>query len=407
MCHALAAQEVADDWVKAQLDKITWEETFKGVLADYHAITLVLASDQTQLAGYLIHDGDQRKHKLVGDWSQAGHFQLQERDDDGRLTGYLTGSITSDQANLKWLSADQSRVFEVKAFPQKLIKIKNFKPVAEWIEVAAWSPMYLSVQKMDYGMVSGIAKLNGQFLRFEGQCLDGTCSIWNATIPGENGKTHAVQMRQKDPSTYKAMVDGVEYKATINFVVPLSVRQFDNSMGFLDFVYPQLQSKSYNEWIAERVDSTWNIGVQQLTSGNALESPSRLAYRSSGWVEIIDENESCVSGMITFIHPDVISRESFLWLKKEDAFLLQHELVNAPDDIRKGSSLALASATQPVDEDYAMWLQQVGYTLVLPTSAGVAMTTEFSMIYGDQLQLLSIEESKALIKKKYWKYFGW
>ena len=111
LCHALAGQEMADEWMQSQLDKITWHETFRGVLADYHAITLILASDQSQIAGYLIHDGDQRKHRLVGDWSQAGQFQLQERDHYDRLTGYLTGTITTDQALLKWLSADQSRVF--------------------------------------------------------------------------------------------------------------------------------------------------------------------------------------------------------------------------------------------------------------------------------------------------------
>lgn len=407
LCQTLRGQVIADEWILGQLGTITWQETFKGVLADYHPVTLVLASDQLQVAGYLIHEGDQRRHKLLGDWSSTGQFQLQERDNNDRLTGYLTGTVTADQALLKWLSADQSRIFEVKAFPERLIKIKNFKPAAEWIDIAAETPMKLSVQKMDYGIVSGIANLNGRFVRFDGQCLDGTCSIWNAVIPDERGKAHPLQMRQKDPVTYKATFNGAEYKATIHFSAPLSVRQFDNSMGFLDFIYPQLDSKDYDVWISHQVDSVWNKGVEHLTSGNAMESPGRLVYRSSGWVEIIDESQAYITGIITFIHPDAMHRQSFVWLKKEDVFVLQDELLNTPGDISKASSLALASAQHHGDEDYAAWLNKVGYTLVLPTAQGVVMTTEFSVIYGDELQRLSEEESKSMIKRKYWKYFGW
>ena len=73
----------------------------------------------------------------IGDWSTTGQFQLQERDEYDRLTGYLTGTITNDQVQMKWMSADQSRLFDVKAFPERLIKIKSFKPAAEWIEIAA------------------------------------------------------------------------------------------------------------------------------------------------------------------------------------------------------------------------------------------------------------------------------
>ena len=406
-CHVLRAQGIADEWMQSQLDKITWQETYKGVLADFHPVTLILASDQSQVAGYLIHDADQRKHRLTGDWNSASRFQLQERDEFDRLTGYLTGTVSNDQAILKWLSADQSRVFDVKAVPGALIKIKNFKTVSEWISVEAPKPIFISVQKLDYGIVSGIVQIDGLFRRFDGQCQDGTCSIWKAEVRDEKGTAYTIQMRQKDPVTYKAVLGGVEYKASIQFTTPLSVRLFDNSVGFLDFVYPKLESKIYNDWISSRVDSIWEKGVKYLTTNNELESPGRLNYRSSGWVEIIDENEAHITGMITFIHPEKVQREVFLWLKKENVFVLQDELMNAPGDLNKASSLALASSDHHTDKDYSSWLQDVGYTMLLPTVGGVAMTTEFNMVYGDEMQLLSMEESKALIKRKYWKYFGW
>jgi hypothetical protein len=400
-------QDVADAWMNAQLGQITWQESYKGVLADYHPIELVLAADQSQVAGYLIHQGDQVKHKLIGDWNAAGNFQLQERDQYDRLTGYLTGSISNDHVLMKWMSADQSRLFDVKAFPERLIKIKNFKPAAEWIEIAGTSPVYLSVQKMDYGIVSGIVNLKGRFYRFDGNCLDGTCSIWNAMIHGPEGKSIMLQMWQKDQTYYKAILDGVEYKADIKYVTPLALRQFDNSTGFLDFVYPAFVSKSYDQWLSQQVDSMWNKGISQLTSDAKSDNSQRLGYRCSGWIEIIDEGESYISGMITFINPEVVHRETFLWLKKEDTFLPQVELVNAADDIMKGSALALASTKVDQEDEYAVWLHKVGYSLLLPTVSGVAMSTQFDMLYGDEFCLLPPEESKELIKRKYWKYFGW
>lgn len=405
--HALSGQAVPDAWITAQLGDITWQETYKGVLADYHPIILVLATDQSQLAGFLVHQGDLERHNLLGEWTKSGRFQLQERDEYDRLTGYLTGTVTNDQVQMKWMSADQSRLFDVKAFPERLIKIKNFKPAAEWIEIGGTPTIYLSVQKMDYGIVSGIAGIGGHYARFEGSCLDGTCSMWKTTITGADGTPVRIQMRQKDQVNYKATVNGAETMAEIKFVTPLAVRQFGNSRGFLDFVYPQLNSKSYEQWLAHRIDSLWENGLRQLTADIHHEDGERLAYRASGWIEIIDEGPSYVSGMITFINPDLVHREAFLWLKKEDIFLSQQDLVNAQDDVTRASGLALASAVNDGDTDYLAWLQNTGYSTLLPTEEGVAMATTFNMVYGDEMRLLSPEESKSVIKRKYWKYFGW
>lgn len=404
----LYAQSMADAWMKSQLGPITWQESYKGVLADYHPIRIILASDQDQVAGYLMHDGDSLQHRLMGDWSNTGQFQLQERDQYDRLTGYLTGSITNDQVIMKWKSADQRRLFDIKAFPERLIKIKNFKPAAEWIEVAGPPVVLLSVQKMDYGIVSGIAALDGKYSRFEGQCLDGTCSIWSTVIPDAEGRPLRIQMRQKDQTYYKVMLNDKEYKGEIKYTRPLQVRAFDNSSGFLDFVYPQLDSKSFDAWLGQRIDSVWNAGMTQLAvSASDPDHAGRLVYRSSGWIEAIDEGPSHISGMVTFINPDRIYREIFVWLKKEDDFIPQDELLNTPADLQRVSSMALAATDMHGDEALAIWLRETGYTMPLPAMAGVIMTTPFDVVNGDEFQLLPATESKSAIKKKYWRYFGW
>ena len=403
----LHAQAPADAWIDAQLGNITWQETYKGVLADYHPITLILASDNQQIAGYLIHQGDQRQHKLIGDWSTTDHFQLQERDQYDRLSGYLTGSITNDQVQMQWMSADQTRLFDVKAFPERLIKINNFKPAAEWIEIASTPAIRLSVQKMDFGIISGMANVGGQFVRFDGNCMDGTCSIWNTRLQVPGSPVLNVQMRQKDITYYKATINGIDSRADIRFVEPLSVRQFDNSTGFLDFVYPEWESKVYEQWLNGWVDTTWTNGINRLASLDQPDIDHRLVYRSSGWIEILDEGESYVSGMITYINPQEVHRDVFLWLKKEDQFVRQEEWINTPEDVKKASSIALASAAGMEDKEFNAWLQKVGYTYMVPTYSGVAMATPFNMVYGDEVRLIPAVEGKLMIKRKYWKYFGW
>ena len=396
-----------DDWMKSELGEVKWQQTYKGVLADYHPVEIMLASDYKGVAGYLMHAGDQRKHKLVGEWSSNGRFQLQEHDEYNRLTGYLTGYASKDQLQMEWMSADQTRLFSVKAFPSHLIRIKNFKPIEEWIEISCDPPVSLSVQKMDFGIVSGIVHRAGQFARFEGYCLDGGCSIWNTVIQNPAGAPIRVEMRQKDDRTYRATLNAIDYAGQIRYTNPLTVRHFDNSMGFQDLVYPEFTSKVYDQWLDTWMEEKWSNGVGYLTKSNEDAHAGRLVHRSSGWIEVISEGESFVSGLITYVNPGSIHRDVFVWLRKEDQLLTQADLIASPDLLAKHSQKALAHPSDDVDEVFGDWLNKTGYTYAIPTPAGVVLTTRFDMVYGDHLQTIPAGESKELIKKKYWKYFGW
>lgn len=403
----LVAQAPTDPWICSQLGDISWFQTYEGVLADYHPVTITLASDNKMIAGYLTHKGDSRTHRLMGDWSKKDLFQLQERDEYDRLTGYLNGSITGDQIHMEWMSPDQSRMFDIVAYPKSLIKIKNFKPAAEWIYVDADPDMMISVQKMDYGIVSGIIYRKKKYSRFEGYCLDGTCSIWNTVLQNPEGAPVRIQMRQRDAKNYRIIMDAKEYPAVITSTIPLGIRQFDNSMGFLDFVYPQLASKSFDAWLSKWIDRVWTDGIDHLTSINQPGASGRLVHRSSGWIEIFDNTEDYISGLITYINPGSTRRESFVWLKKDDLFLSATDLVNTPDDIGKAAKLTLELSGSHPDAEYLNWLRGAGHSYLLPSADGIIMLTEFNMIYGDDISLLPVDQSKAFIKKKYWKYFGW
>jgi hypothetical protein len=400
-------QTAPDAWMLSQLGPIKWTQTYEGVLADYHPVTVVLATDHQLIAGYLIHKGDNRMHRLLGDWTKKDLIQLQERDEYDRLTGYLRGSLTDDQAHLEWMSSDQTRMFDIIAYPKSVIRIRNFKAVAEWIAVDAEPGIMISVQKMDYGIVSGIALRDGRYSRFEGYCLDGTCSIWNTVLQNPEGAPVRIQMRQRDAKNYKVMVDGKEYHAIISATLPLGIRQFDNSMGFLDFIFPKLESKAFETWMNNWIDKMWASGVTHLTAINQPGNSGRLVHRSSGWVELFEVNEDFISGLITYINPGSIRRESFLWLRREDVVMSHSDLLNTPGDLQDVSSKCLKAASHGDDKDFFNWLTGTGYDYMVPTSKGMVMITEFNMIYGDDMQLVSLDSSKAAIKKKYWKLFGW
>ncbi len=403
----LHAQGADDLWMYSQVKKVAWKATYKGVLADFHPVSIILVSDYDQIAGFIIHDGDQKKHRLVGDWNKTEHFQLQEHDDNDRLSGYLVGTVSKDQLDMQWMSADQSRLFEVKAFPESLIKIKTFKPSAEWIEVSSSPKLMVSVQKMEYGIVSGLANRGGQYTRFEGYCLDGTCSIWNTVIQVPKGAPIQMQMRQKDATSYRVMLNGIEYTGNILDVTPLVVKRFDNSVGFLDLVYPDFPSVAFKNWLSAWSDKLWAEGINYLQTQNQQGNPGRLIHRSSGWIEILEDTDAYVSGMITYINPGSTRRAPFVWLKKENVVLNADEFLNLPADAKKLSDMALKVAGPSDDVAFTSWRSGAGYQAVVPSAAGIIASTEFNMIYGDDLQLIPATGCKDTIKRKYWKYFGW
>lgn len=406
LANGLFAQGPMDPWIQSQLTGLSWTATYKGVLADFHPVTITLVSDNYHIAGYIIHDGDGKKHRLYGEATKGNQYQLQERDENDRLTGYLNGTITKDQLLMDWMSGDQSRMFQVRAFPSSLIKVNTFKPLSEWIEVSATPAIFISVQKMDHGIVSGIVNRNGEYSRFEGYCLDGSCSLWNTIIQNPTGAPIKVQMRQKDAQTYKATLDGIEYTGFIRSTSPLVIQRYDNSRGFLDFVYPQLNSVVFDSWVKSIIDPVWENGTALLSKSHSDQS-ARLVYRSSGWIEIVEDNPQFTSGLLTFIHPGSTKRTPFLWLKKEEVVMSTQELYNVPEDAGRAAALALKSHAKQEDESYHTWLNKAGYPFMLPTSSGVVMSTEFNMIYGDDMRLLPTSGGKELIKRKYWKYFGW
>jgi hypothetical protein len=265
----------------------------------------------------------------------------------------------------------------------------------------------LSVQKMDYGIVTGIANRAGHYTRFEGYCLDGTCSIWNTVIQVPSGAPIQVQMRQKDAVTYKASLNGTEYTAAILNTTPLVVKRYDNSAGFLDLVYPDFKGAAYKSWLSGWSDKLWSDGENYLKSINKSANASRLIHRSSGWIEVFDDQPGYISGMITYINPGATRRAPFVWLKKEDELLPLDDLLNVPADVKKLSDIAMKSSGTETDEAYLTWLKQVGYQSILPSANGMITATEFNMIYGDDLQLIPAANCRDLVKKKYWKYFGW
>jgi hypothetical protein len=403
LAHSILAQEDVDGWISAQLGEISWQKTYEGVLADYHPVTLYFASDKKEIAGYLMHKGDQKKHRLIGEWTDSRLFQLQERDENGRLTGYLTGKIKDDQLDLKWISVQQDRMFEIKAATDQIVKIGSKKPSAEWIEIPADPAIIISVQKIGNGLVDGFVMADEHYIRFDGVCMDGSCSIWKASWIDLNGRKENLQMQQKAPMAYKAGLNNQSFNATVAYAYPLAIRQIDHSSGFIDFTYPKVEDQTYTNWIK----AFWEADSVRLMEAAYMELAPRLAYRSSGWIEILGQSESYISGVFTFINPMGSHREAFLLLRKEEQMINPMELLNTPDDFSKGAEIALSTLQDAHDEVMSTWLEGVGYEAMVPTSNGIIMATEFSTIYGDELQLLSIPESKSLIKKKYWKYFGW
>ena len=121
----------------------------------------------------------------------------------------------------------------------------------------------------------------------------------------------------------------------------------------------------------------------------------------------MDAGDNYISGLATYINPGSTRRESFVLLKKEDLLIPTSDLLNSSSDLKKAEAMALKMKSPLQDEEYQSWLQKSGFQFLIPTREGIIMLTEFNMIYGDDIRLLPLDQSKEMIKRKYWKEFGW
>lgn len=403
----LASAQADTAWYRTQLDRIVWQRTYQGVLAEYHPVRISLATDRHLMAGSLVHAGETEVHRLIGDWSDNHRFLLQERDVEDRLTGYLRGEITEDHVDMEWISADQSRAFRIRAVPAQLIRIGGFRPVSEWIEVTAQPALSISVQKMDYGIISGLVIRDGVVSRFDGQCQDGQCSIWNATVAGPDGSRRKLSMRQRSATTYRVGFDGEEWPGTITGTYPLKLESYCNRAGFLDLVYPDFPGKAYAAWLSRVNAGFWPAELERLKALELEDPDSRLAYRVSGWVEILEANEDVVSGILTLALPGRTRREPFLWLRREDEVLTGTDWLNQPSQLRDIALLAVQRVQPGGKDSFHDWVRDAGYTHSLPTRFGLLALTDFHRVFGDDMTALPADQARSFVRKKYWKYFNW
>lgn len=398
LVHSMHGQSVKE----ISLGKITWSKQYNGVIAEYHPIAISLSSDQKWIVGTIQKPGEKKLYHLTGEWRQGDKVLLQERDEFDRLTGYVKGTLADDHADLEWISADQSRIFSIHVLTNRLIKVGGFKPLMEWIECSDGS--YLSVQKMDYGWISGLHIDKGIISRMDGNCQDGQCSIWSGNAYNDQGSPVKLSCQQRSSTTYRILKDGKELTGTILFTTPLALREFSTSNGFMDLVYPQLDTTNFTGWLKEIIDPVWQKEEKRLLDFYSDRVEDRLTYRTSAWIEVTEENEQWVSGLLTIQLPDSIFRKTFLWLKKEKELSTEQEWLMGPIQKSAIHDAALQEAVLQEDE-YGNWIRDNGYTHVVPAKSGMIAITDFHSVYGDNFQLVNGIKAKDAIKKKYVKYF--
>lgn len=383
-------------------NEILWSKDYTGVIAEYHPVSISLSSDKKWITGTIQKTGDPVKYYLSGEWKQGAKVLLQERDEFDRLTGYVKGTLADDHADLEWISADRSRIFSIHVYTNRLIKIGGFKPVMEWIECSDGS--FLSIQKMDFGWISGLLIQNEQVQRLDGNCQDGQCSIWSGSVYHERTKPTKLSCQQRTATTYRIVKDGKEVTGTIAGRTPLAVKAFSNANGFMDLVYPLLDTTRFTPWLMEMVGPSWNLEEKELKSLKSDHVEDRLAFRTSAWVEIAEDNDQWSSGILTMQMPDTVFRKSFIWSKKDKEVITESDWLMGPlqrDELQQ----TVMSQANPEEDDFGNWVRDVGYTYLLPVRYGLLTITEFDSFYGDSFFLLNSPKVKDAVKRKYSKYF--
>src|SRR5690606_34685170 len=192
---------------------------------------------------------------------------------------------------------------------------------------------------------------------FDGNCQDGQCSIWSATVYDDGGNAHPLSCQQRTPTTYKIVLDKKEHKGNIAYTTTLAVREFSTANGFMDLVYPVIDTTTFTKWLMKIIDPVWKVQEDLLKNQSTHFAEDRLAFRTSAWIEIVEENEQWLSGLLTIQLPDSTFREAFLWLKREQEIVSQEDWLMGPIQQHTISSIAVEEGASAGDE-YGDWLRQ-------------------------------------------------
>lgn len=414
------AGQVSQTWVAELFFKdktLLWEKTFQGVWDDVIPVKLELGYDGTACKGQLFFS-DNKARFIVSGTFKDGDFKLEEQDLLGNVTGYLALKILGDQVRGTWYNAARN-------FNARMV----FREGPQTTDLNYWIRSYAIRSAPDESLLIQQKDFSDQiysrfYYRPLNKTLEGISSIKDKesfhqeTTLFDPLNQNAGQLDTWKSSERKLEIlykqGNTEWSRTLDLLTQINMYQetYSDHWMTVDFVYPQTDKQSINQWFKSLVDSflilVQDKKTEQPEQKQALPA-TRMAYRLSIWPMVNYLTDQLLSG---YMHTKTSWDESmqsqpFLFDLKKGNPVGEAELFQNYTSFSEVKELLMEHELRKLREAAGMTYEGLtagDFTLFTLKKEGLCYSAPFSLLYGFRQVIIPYKDVKDLLSPRFFSF---
>lgn len=396
--------------------RLSWVRFFDGRLDDVSEVSLSLGYDGKNCRGYLTYAKSRERFRLSGTLDGVV-LLLEERDEKGRITGNLTGTLQGDQLDVEWMNAANTLGSRLEARETPTATVSNQHcGDNKWANryVARWNNARVDmiVARVNNGILNGYLwiEADNRTYTLTGRIFPDQHYEIQALLP--NGKTAAhLQGTLSNPKTTECNWVGSGEKRTIKLTMRetyvVGCLEFADYGSSYDALYPRTRCEPCNKVLDHHVSDWVNQCKSTIAAQKKPDSPdTRNTLRASAWYEVTCWTETLFCGYLTFAESwkTETSGQSFnfdLRTGKEilfdDLFIRNFDAAEWMAEYARKESPKIAKFA--ADPQFREWLAKEGFPMFTIRRDGLELSTRFHPLYGQQFLTIPYTTLKPYMRK--------
>ena len=235
---------------------IEWTHTYKGTWQNLYPLEIALAFDGTSYEGIMRLGSNNLAFDLSG-FARDSQIILQEVDQTGRNSGYLTIHLANGHMYGQWWSVNFSRSADIHLQDESVVVLRRFQPDLLTVEGSVSEiAVQMILQREESDLMSGYCVLGqaNNLYRMSGKCEDAICEKMQFTLQGATGDIKTLECSRQRGSTFKLQLSNAQGEAlvgsgTLVNSYPMHSMSYTGYIGNVDCIYPELSIASFDKWI--------------------------------------------------------------------------------------------------------------------------------------------------------------
>lgn len=393
---------------------VKWQKTYKGRFDDAAVVEVSLGYDGKICRGFLVYPQSNTRIRLEGKMDTSG-FKLEERNDNQRVSGYISGRIQGKSLTAEWNNSDNSLGGRIEAEEVPLQAPVNCSD-------NKWSSRYITRYNN--------ARCDMVLVRAQGGILDGF--MWIES----DGETYRLKGEIKPDGTYEldalgeadrlvAIISGEfkagqgtvcrwtgsgekrEFKFILKDHFQMGCYDYADYNASFDVLHPHTVCEPCNTWLDEQVRQWLEKCKSVFESQNLKQTPeTRNVQRASAWPEITCWTDNLLSGYLTFSDTRSSETQGIAYnfdlkngklINPEDLFVKSFSYKNWFSDFANKEMPKLPSFA--ADPQFRSWLVEEGFPLMVIRREGFELSTLFHPFYGRQTLFIPYSSIRNSLRK--------